>query len=59
MLRCNNQIVNRSLTHLNEARRQDFAASGSKITRGATFKKYNIGCISATGGPNMKWRGVK
>ena len=38
-----------------QARRQDFAAGGPKTTRGATFLKYNIGCMQQPWG--QTWNG--
>ena len=35
----------RKASHHGQARRQDVAAGGSKTRRGATFKKYSIGCM--------------
>jgi len=35
---------------LSHARRQDFAAGGPKITKGATFLKYSMGCMQQPGG---------
>jgi len=43
--------------HVTQARRQDLAAGwakkqmeGPKIIKGATFSKYNIGCMQQLGG---------
>jgi len=33
-----------------QARRQDFATGGAKITRGGRFFKYSFGCMPQPGG---------
>jgi len=43
------EVLNKYVMGVWQARRQVFAANGPKATRGATFFKYNIGCMQHPG----------